>query len=368
MSDNPALSIVIVVTGRVALFRETLASVLAQDFKDIEIVVSDDTASEAERAEIRMAINEVTYLRPHLTIRYVFSEPRLGQAKNHNQGLEAARGRFIRILHGDDLLAPFALRCEMAVLEAFSGGVLCLFSDVYKFDKVFDYEPMGKVILESPRVLLQRLVPTSTALPSTLIFHRSIIDAGLRMDDTFHFLCDWKFFYEIVKYADTENLYIAHPEGRWVGWRQHADTVTSRLWLQHHDEHQLFFHRALLAEDMFRTRWDMTDAEVQEIHYRTFNYRTERLKSDFLQLPPPLREQHLLRMLSSMFSNLAFVRGGEKLFQSAFWQDIRASAESTPIKVAKDMIADFCRVATDQPYKATTIADFCARNSLASPT
>jgi glycosyltransferase involved in cell wall biosynthesis len=110
------LSVVVPTHGRVDLFDKTLECLRAQTFTDFEIIVTDDSPTWDDRREIQ----EATIKYGHETqrhARYLFSEARLGQARNTNQGLRAAAGRFVRILHSDDLLAPRALETEMTLLN-----------------------------------------------------------------------------------------------------------------------------------------------------------------------------------------------------------------------------------------------------------
>ena len=92
---------------------EAIESVLAQDFTDYELIVSDD-ASTDNSAEIirRYAIRDSR-------IRATFHPVNLGMVANWNWCLGQARGAYIKFLFGDDRLAtPHALRRFTAMLDA----------------------------------------------------------------------------------------------------------------------------------------------------------------------------------------------------------------------------------------------------------
>ncbi|GMU65502.1 MAG: hypothetical protein AMXMBFR36_17760 [Acidobacteriota bacterium] len=90
---------------------EALASVAAQTFGDLEVIVSDD-ASQDSSIEIarRWAAGDSRF-------RLVTSENNQGAARNWNRALEEARGRFVTKLDADDLLAPEFLETLVAEYE-----------------------------------------------------------------------------------------------------------------------------------------------------------------------------------------------------------------------------------------------------------
>lgn len=131
MTREPLVTIAIPTFRRADLLRHALASALAQRGVDhLEVLVLENpdedrpvdglTAAGRLCAEVRDA-----------RLRYVCNERNLGMAGNWNRCLEAARGRWVLILHDDDWLNPHFLRLALAVLAAHpdlrlvgSGGVI----------------------------------------------------------------------------------------------------------------------------------------------------------------------------------------------------------------------------------------------------
>ena len=120
-SNTPSFSVIVPTCGRVSLFTETLDSLAQQTYRDFEVVVSDDSPQEEDRRFIRHAVEKFTLSSGHRA-KYVHSAPRLGQAVNTNQGLSAASGDLLRILHSDDLLRGDALECEAALFARRAAG------------------------------------------------------------------------------------------------------------------------------------------------------------------------------------------------------------------------------------------------------
>ena len=89
-----------------------LDSVVTQDFKDMEILVSDDCSTDGTIEIIKY------YAARDARIRWWQNTRNLGQAPNHNVCLKAARGGFIKFIHADDkLLFPAALAWMVEILD-----------------------------------------------------------------------------------------------------------------------------------------------------------------------------------------------------------------------------------------------------------
>jgi glycosyltransferase involved in cell wall biosynthesis len=99
-----------------SVIKRALASVLAQDLEDFEILVGDETGA-AEPAVVAADDARIRYFRnPH----------RLGFSANHVALLDRARGRYIAILHDDDWWEPTYLSSMARVLdEETDVGLVC---------------------------------------------------------------------------------------------------------------------------------------------------------------------------------------------------------------------------------------------------
>lgn len=96
------ISVVITTRDRRALLAQSLGSVLAQDWTDLEVVVVDDAGTDDTLAWLGA--------QPDDRVRAVRLAERGGFGEARNTGLELARGEFVLFLDDDDLLLPQALR------------------------------------------------------------------------------------------------------------------------------------------------------------------------------------------------------------------------------------------------------------------
>lgn len=103
----PLVSVVIAVRNGEAFLGEAIASVLAQTWTALEIIVVDGNSTDRSR-EIAGGFSGVTVL--------VQAGTGLGSA--WNEGVRAARGAYIALLDSDDLWEPSKLARQVSALEA----------------------------------------------------------------------------------------------------------------------------------------------------------------------------------------------------------------------------------------------------------
>lgn len=101
----PFFSVILATRDRPGPFAEALDSVLAQDFRDVEVIVVDDGSAEAHRAgyEAALARAEAT-LGERFRLCRLPRRPRgHGPAFGRNRGAACATGRYLCFLDDDDL-------------------------------------------------------------------------------------------------------------------------------------------------------------------------------------------------------------------------------------------------------------------------
>jgi glycosyltransferase involved in cell wall biosynthesis len=132
----PFFSVVIPVYNRADVLHTALASVLAQDEKDFEIVVVDDGSNDDPKSVV------ARFADPH--IRYQ-RQPNAGGGAARNTGIFHARGRFIAFLDSDDVFLPHHLGAMRRLLEGTTNTVAYARVRVDRGD--------GRTILKPPRSL-----------------------------------------------------------------------------------------------------------------------------------------------------------------------------------------------------------------------
>ncbi|MBU2693453.1 MAG: glycosyltransferase, partial [Candidatus Eisenbacteria bacterium] len=106
--EPPVVSVIIITHDRSRYLKEAIESVLAQTYKDLEIIVVDDGSTDDTRSVVE-GLND-------LRIRYFYKD-HSGISDSRNYGISKARGKYILWLDDDDLLMPNALRLQIEIFE-----------------------------------------------------------------------------------------------------------------------------------------------------------------------------------------------------------------------------------------------------------
>lgn len=109
---DPRVSVVIPAYNNARDIAATMRSILEQDFDDFELVVADHSSADGTAAVIEEFASDPR-------VRILPPTPAGGGAQaNWNRVSQHARGELLKLVCGDDLLAPQALRLQVAAFDA----------------------------------------------------------------------------------------------------------------------------------------------------------------------------------------------------------------------------------------------------------
>ncbi|GIW55111.1 MAG: hypothetical protein KatS3mg082_1515 [Nitrospiraceae bacterium] len=162
----PLVSVVIPVFNGAPFVAKAVASVRAQTVKDVEILVVDDGSTDGTQEVLQQLerTDGITW----------FQRDHGGPARSRNDGIQAAKGEFIALLDCDDVWLPDKLEAQLAVLRARPevGLVHTDYEVVYE-DGTVEEQVRAR---QSREPLVRAFAGGHTALPSTLLIRKSVLD------------------------------------------------------------------------------------------------------------------------------------------------------------------------------------------------
>jgi glycosyltransferase involved in cell wall biosynthesis len=114
---TPRVSVVIPAYNNAAYIVATMESVLAQDFDDFEVIVADHSSTDDTAALLQRYADDPR-------VQLLSTESGGGALRNWNRVSQAATGELLKLVCGDDLLAPTALSRQVAAFDAYPTAVL----------------------------------------------------------------------------------------------------------------------------------------------------------------------------------------------------------------------------------------------------
>ena len=174
----PKLSIIVPTFKRPVLLKKAIKSIQEQDFKDLEIIISDDNSND-ETAQIALRLQEKDH-----RIRYVVNTSyKQGPNGNKNNGLDYANGEFISFLDDDDVLLPKALS---TLLQKANEGYCHIFANcLIEKEGILSNEFSGKGLNENQEVSKKDFLTNKFSGEFFSVFKKSLL-TNLRFNEEFY--------------------------------------------------------------------------------------------------------------------------------------------------------------------------------------
>lgn len=148
LKKRPVVSIIIVTYNSAKYVLETLESTLTQTYNNIELIITDDGSADntVEICEKWIEKNSIKFFR----IELITVSKNTGIPSNFNRGNKKAKGKWIKIIAGDDVLLPTCIEDNIEfVTKNLSHFVFSL--PIYINDKseILEYSVQHKQFLEN---------------------------------------------------------------------------------------------------------------------------------------------------------------------------------------------------------------------------
>jgi glycosyltransferase involved in cell wall biosynthesis len=227
VGDSPLVSVILPAHGeRAQLLRRALASVGAQGYRPVELVVIDDGCSEATAAVIVEMRSELEGRGIAFETRRLVGTPP-GPAVARNVGLELAGGSYIALLDSDDYWEP-GLVTALTALFARQPECAVAFCGNFEHDedgRVARVRPMGLAGDGEEGRLARPLDQFMTIFPfqtSAALVRRSALDQVGRFDETLALWSDADLWYRLAEQFDF--AYLREPLSH---FQNHGANITN---------------------------------------------------------------------------------------------------------------------------------------------
>ncbi len=175
------ISVVIPTFNKSELLETTLNSVLQQTYPCIEVILVDNGSTD----DTRIKIDHFLTLHPNI-FKAVYMKENLGPSGARNIGIMAAKGKYIFLLDGDDLMMPNKIDIQVQYMELNSSlGLSVTPYVIYGATRRF---PLRLISELDPIKLVRRWIGMNGfggLVESTGCIRRSCLDESLLFDLTF---------------------------------------------------------------------------------------------------------------------------------------------------------------------------------------
>jgi glycosyltransferase involved in cell wall biosynthesis len=205
----PTISLVTPSLNQGRFIRETIESVLSQDYPALDYLVQDGGSTDGTLGVLAPYEGRISWV----------SEPDRGQADAINKGLRRARGEVLGYLNSDDVLRPGALR---AVAEAFALRP----EVVFVWGRAAYVDAEGRSV--SPCLVdpdaLRRLGESCFIAQPAAFFRRKVWEAVGEFDETLHHTMDYDYWLRIAtRFGPSCGLFL---DRELAGARLHEEAKT----------------------------------------------------------------------------------------------------------------------------------------------
>ena len=184
---KPLVSTIIPVFNRPSMLREAVASVLAQTYRPIEIVIVDDASTD----DTPGVIEELSEHHPQVR---AIRRPNGGPGLAREAGRGKARGDFIQYLDSDDLLMPRKFELQIRAFEEQPECGVAYGMTRYRDEAGGEIECTWKQANQIQKTIFPSFLVARWWETSTPLYRRSVCDAagpwtGLRLEEDWEYDC-----------------------------------------------------------------------------------------------------------------------------------------------------------------------------------
>lgn len=192
--NKPLITVLLCTYNDAQYIRAAMESILDQTFKNFEFLIIDDGSTDDTAAIIHSFSDE--------RIIYLKNAENKGLEFSKNRGIEAAKGKYIAYMDGDDKSKPTRLQEQFSLLEANPGIGFCSTNAAYFGSKTGTYAPPSTDL----EIRLIALFGTPLLHPACMIRRDILLGNQIRYRMDFPAAEDYPFMVDLLTKTRAGNL------------------------------------------------------------------------------------------------------------------------------------------------------------------
>ena len=232
----PRVSVVIPTFNRWPLLAEAVNSVLAQSYRDFELIVVDDGSTDATAKELPKMNSRLRFL----------STPRRGVAAARNLGVREARGHYVAFLDSDDLWLSRKLEKQTQFMQQHPEFHICQTDETWMRNgvrvnpKIIHQKPSGDIFSRSLELCL--------VSPSAVMMTKALFERTGGFDEAFPVCEDYDLWLRISAQHQVPLI----PDRLTIKRGGHADQLSRSVWGM--DRYRILALQKVLSSNLDRGR------------------------------------------------------------------------------------------------------------------
>jgi glycosyltransferase involved in cell wall biosynthesis len=211
----PTISVIIPTYNAIKTVLDTIASVQAQSYRDIEILVINDGSTDNLLGCLAPTVKDARVK--------IYSYPNGGLSVARNRGIARSTGEYIAFIDADDLWTPDKLERQLQALEANPSAGLA-YSWTYFMEEDGQRYHTDRPIWFEGDVLKDLILWNFLCHGSNPLIRRSVIDAVGEFDPTLPAAEDWDYWLRIA--AQWEFALVPQPQ---IYYRQSGGAMSAKV-------------------------------------------------------------------------------------------------------------------------------------------
>jgi glycosyltransferase involved in cell wall biosynthesis len=166
------VSVIIPTYNRSRIIKEAVDSVLAQDYKDVEVIVVDDGSTDNTSEALASYGDEIS----------VLFQDNKGVSAARNRGIAEASGQFVAFLDSDDLWLPQKLSTQVEFFQQTPDAFICQTEEIWVRNGI-RVNP-GKRHKKPSGMIFEPSLELCLVSPSAVMIRRDVLDDAGGFDET----------------------------------------------------------------------------------------------------------------------------------------------------------------------------------------